>query len=301
MLNRLSNHQHKSALYKIAGISRQAYFQGIKRLNSNVNKEKDILEKVVDFRKKNPRIGSRVMYKILDIQGIGINKFERLLSQNNLCAKIKKNRRKTTRGHPEESDVNLTNGLILNDINILIVGDITYYSVEGRFYYIFTLKDAYSKKLVGLGGYLRMTKENALKVLNQAIKERGKENLKGTIHHTDAGSQYKSNVYKQRLKDCGMLMSIAGKCTENGMAEQLNYIIKSHNLDNHKILSERQLNSVLVKIKTKINNQIPIKILGYRTPHDFEKWIKTVDKQKRPVQKLHDFEADKLSVEGDFK
>ncbi len=51
----------------------------------------EILEKVVDFREKNPRIGSRVMSEILDIQGIGINKFECLLSQNNLCVKIKKN------------------------------------------------------------------------------------------------------------------------------------------------------------------------------------------------------------------
>ncbi len=74
----------------------------------------------MDFRKQNPQMGSRVMYEILEIQGIGINKFERLLSENNLCAKIKKNRRKTTRGYPEDSDVNLINGLILNDINILI-------------------------------------------------------------------------------------------------------------------------------------------------------------------------------------
>ncbi len=296
MLNNLSKYQRKSTLYEIAGISRQAYFQSLNRSRSNVNKEKEILEKVLNFRKKNPQIGSRVMYKMLDIQDIGINKFERLLSQNNLCAQIKKNKRKTTRGHPEESDVNLINGLILNDINILIVGDITYYSVKGRFYYIFTLKDAYSKKLVGLGGYLHMTKENALKVLNQAIKERGEENLRGTIHHTDAGSQYKSNAYKQRLKECGIVMSIAGKCTENGMAEQLNYIIKSHNLDNYKIVSERQLNSILEKIKIKINSQIPVKILGYRTPNDFEKWIQTVDKQERPVQKLYDFEVDKRPV-----
>ncbi len=289
----LSPEQTRESLYAISGISRQAYFQGVKRAKKDIRVEEDILKKVREYRQNNLRTGSRVLYHILNIKTIGITKFERLLSSHNLCGKVKKNSMKTTRGFSEERDKNLINGFILNDINLVIVGDITYFRVDSKFYYIFTLKDAYSKKVLGLGGYLHMTKDKALIVLNQAIEERKEKNLKGTIHHSDAGSQYKSNEYKQRLSSCKMRMSIANNCMENGMAEQLNYMLKTHYLENYNILNENQLNKVLKEVKNNINNKIPVKSLGYKTPNDFEQWIKTINMEERPIQILHDFQVNK--------
>lgn len=224
---------------------------------------------------------------------MGINKFERLVSLHGLSGKVKKNKIKTTDGKRYKEDKNLINGFVLSDINQVIAGDITYFQSGKQLYYIFSLKDAYSKRILGLGGYLQMTAVNALKVLNQAIEERGIENLHNTIHHTDAGSQYRSNIYRERLSECKMQISIAGNALENGMAEQFNFIVKTHHLEKYKINSEKHLNKILQQIKYEINYIKPKKSLKYRTPNAFEDWIKTIDKDKRPTQKLHDFEVDK--------
>lgn len=90
------------------------------------------------------------MYHQLDIQNLGVNKFERILSNNGLSVVIKRKRIVTTTWIYEKSDQNLLNGLMLNDINQVIAGDITYLILKHKTFYVFTLKDRYSKGIVGL-------------------------------------------------------------------------------------------------------------------------------------------------------
>ncbi|MGB0879406.1 MAG: transposase [Polaribacter sp.] len=172
-------------------------------------------------------MGSRVMFHHLGIQTIGVNKFEKIVSRNGLCVVVKRKRIRTTNGCYQKSDTNLINGLVLNKINQVIAGDITYLILEQITYYIFTLKDMYSKRIVGLYGSDTMLSKNAIKTLKQVIKLRGK-NIAGCIHHSDAGSQYKSKAYKKILKTNNISMSIAENCLQNGMAEQLNGVLKNN-------------------------------------------------------------------------
>lgn len=67
---------------------------------------------------------------------------------------------------------------------------------------------------------------NALKLLTELSKLRG-DNIFGCIHHTDGGSQYKAHIYKKMLNKLKMKQSIAENCLQNGMAEQLNGLIKN--------------------------------------------------------------------------
>lgn len=246
-------------------------------------------------------MGSRVLYHHLKIEEIGINKFEKMLAENNLVIKRKRKKPITTVGFYEQSDQNLINGLLLDDINQVISGDITYFEIEGEWYYIFTLKDAYSKRIVGLYGSKNMQSINATKTLKQCIKTRGRKNMKNTIHHTDAGSQYKSKAYKALLQSNGMKMSTAENCLENGMAEQLNFVLKSGYLDGENLRDEQGLNRCLQKIKKLLNEERPVAALGYKTPMEFEKWITTLKKEERPKQKLYDFkEARKQKMMREF-
>jgi len=230
-------------------------------------------------------MGSRVMYHQLKIEKIGITKFEKIVSNNGLTVKIKRKRIITTHGLYEKFDANLINGLVLNNINQVISGDITYLILNDRTYYIFTLKDMYSKRIVGLYGSSTMMAINALIVLNQAIKLRGM-GIRKCIHHSDAGSQYKSNIYKNRLNKCEMRMSIAENCLQNGMAEQLNGVLKNDYISKS-IKNVKDLNRQLAEIKRLINEERPVKELNYRTPVEFEKWLQTTEKP--PELKLYDF------------
>ena len=280
----------KTLLYEIAGISKQAYFQHLSQKTKAQQDAAFILSLVDKKRKDHKKMGSRPLFYALKLDGIGINKFEKLLSSNGYSISQKRKRIITTQGFHEDSDVNLINGFELTGINQVIVGDITFIIQVGiQTFYVFTLKDAYSKMIVGLVGSDNMLADNAIKALKQVITLRKKENLRGTIHHTDAGSQYKATAYKKLIADCQMRRSIAGDCLQNGMAEQLNDVLKNNYLLNEQITTVEQLNRVLDKIKKMINEQRPVAALGYRTPVEFENWIKDLPVEERPSMKMYDF------------
>ena len=119
------------------------------------------------------------------------------------------------------------------------------------------------------------------------------------IHHTDAGSQYLSIVYKEALRGKNIKISIAKNCLENGAAEQLNGVVKNDYLDNYEIRNVNHLNKVLQEIKQLINEEKPVAVLGYRTPIEFEKYIDGVSKEDRPKVKLYDF-TEENNTEGGF-
>lgn len=280
----------KQQVYQSAGISRQGYYNAKGRHCCKQELERSILSQVIAFRKSQTKIGSRVMYHLLKIDNMGINRFERLVSSNQLGVQVKRKHIRTTYAEPENQDVNHIHGYILSNINQVIVGDITYYrNSEAELFYIFSLKDAYSKRIVGIDAFKNMYTEHALCVLEQVIALRGKEHLCGTIHHTDAGGQYKSNLYKARLQDCKMIQSISGNSLENGIAEQLNFIIKDQQLDMYHVRSLTHLKRILKDVQHYLNHVRPIQRLQYKTPHEFEQWVSKLDSENRPRQTLYDF------------
>ena len=230
-------------------------------------------------------MGSRAMYHQLKIDNIGINKFEKIVSKYGLTIQQKRKRIITTDGFYEKGDTNLINGLTLNHINQVIAGDITYLILKDKTYYIFTLKDMYSKRIIGLYGSDTMMATNAIITLKQAIKLRGR-GINNCIHHSDAGSQYKSKAYKNILIKNQIKMSIAENCLQNGMSEQLNGVLKNDYIIKD-IKHVDDLNKQLKEIKRLINEEKPVKELNYKTPVEFEKWLDITNDP--PKIKLYDF------------
>ena len=56
-----------------------------------------------------------------------------------------------------------------------------------------------------------------------------------------------------------------------------------------KIETISQFNRLLREIKKLINEERPVAALGYRTPVEFENWVKSVPVEQRPEVKLYDF------------
>jgi len=236
-------------------------------------------------------MGSRPLYyaaRISEIGSVGITKFERMLSELRLVQEAKKKWVRTTIPVKHQYP-NLINGKQLSSINEVVSGDITYYYSGIDLYYVFTLKDMYSKRVLGLRGSKHMRKESALEVLDQMLALRRGDDIEGMIHHTDAGSQYLSFLYKEELIANKIQISIAKNCLENGSAEQLNGVIKNDYLINYEIKNEKHLNKVLQEIKKLINEERPVAALGYRTPVEFENYIKNLSKEQRPKVDLYDF------------
>lgn len=270
---------------------RQYIYKKKKAIERKEDLTKNIVKQVQNARKKHKNMGSRVLFYYLKINELGINGFENIVSKNNLGVYKKKKRIVTTSGVYDENDENLINGLKINNINQVISGDITYFILKDKLYYIYTLKDMYSKRIIGLYGNDNLKASNAIIVLKQAIRLRGKA-LKGCIHHTDAGSQYKSTLYKRLMNKKEMKRSIAENCLENGMAEQLNGIIKNDYLTNE-IKSKHDLNRKLKEIKRLLNEERPIEALGYKTPVEFENALKNEQEVNNNIIELYDFTKEK--------
>ena len=292
-ITELRDRYFQKEIFLVAGISKQAYFShGQMNFQKDIM-EQEILQKVYNARARNNDMGARPLYYALKVTEIGINRFEQLLAAKGLNVQLKRKRWiKTTNGLHEEFDINRVKGSSIYDINKVIVGDITYFFTgDDILYYIFSLKDAYSKRVVGIYGSERMTGEAGAACLKEVIKLRGEENLQDCIHHTDAGSQYKSKVYKG--KALYLKWSIAENCLENGMAEQLNFIIKSHYLKHYKVKDIKSLNRLLKKIQKIINEERPVAALGYLTPVEFEKSIQQMPLELRKPFQFSSFEKRK--------
>jgi len=102
----------------------------------------------------------------------------------------------------------------------VIIGDITYLPLaSGKWSYLATFQDKYTRRIVGWSVSNTMTEELVISALRKAL-ETGR--ISGNaIVHTDRGSQYSSNNFRSLLieNDLRQSMSAAGNCYDNAQAE----------------------------------------------------------------------------------
>jgi len=281
------------ALYEISGISRQGYYQEKKR---DLKKEAILQrtrEVVLLVRADHPKMGSRPMHYMLNIDMIGINKFEGLISSLGLGIKRKKLWIKTTNSsHNYHTYGNLVNGIELSGINQLWVSDITYLVGQEKVYYIIFIQDVYSRSILGYSASDNMYTINNMGTLKMALKIRGAKNIPGLIHHSDKGSQYCSNEYIRLMKNSGMKISMASNSLENPYAERLNGIIKNDYLVAYDTSTLSKLKKSLDKVVWLYNNERPHSELGYLSPVGYEDKIVNIPIGQRYKMGLYDFRKD---------
>jgi len=104
-------------------------------------------------------------------------------------------------------------------------------TLEG-FVYVAFVMDAYSRRIIGwqTGDHLRT--DLPLDALEMALWNRNAGDGK-TVHHSDAGSQYRSIRYTTRLSDVGIMPSVGtvADSYDNAMAEALNGTFKAELID----------------------------------------------------------------------
>ena len=106
----------------------------------------------------------------------------------------------------------------------LWVADFTYVATWAGTVYVAFIFDVFSRRIVGWRAATRMATDLVLDTLDHAIWTRrraGITDLSGLIHHTDAGSQYVSFAFTQRLIDEGVDASVGsvGDAYDNALAE----------------------------------------------------------------------------------
>lgn len=113
--------------------------------------------------------------------------------------------------------------------NQLWVTDFTYVPTWSGFAYTAFVTDVYSRTIVGWRTAASMTTPLVMDALEMAIFSRRRQLVAGVIAHSDAGSQYTSVAYTERLAEIGAQPSIGsiGDSYDNAMAESVNGLYKT--------------------------------------------------------------------------
>lgn len=283
-------------IYRYVGFSRQGYAQAMSRRKKEETLMDGISAEVNQYRGvKDAYAGSRSLYYNLGIKRkykLGVNKFESLMSKYGLALSRVSTKIVTTRSSPRSwLYLNLVNGLIINNINRVLVGDLTYVLKDRQQYFVFSLFDLYSAMMVGIYGGQRMRAIEAIIPLEQCIELRGKEKIRGCIHHTDGGSQYFSDLYMNKMESVKMVISVANNCLENGYAEQRNGMIKEHFIPLKRGRNEKEFNKGLQEIKMEYNYNRKQENLGWKSPVEFERSIEGLDALDRKPLSTYAFKS----------
>jgi len=112
--------------------------------------------------------------------------------------------------------------------NRLWVTDLTFVSTWQGVAYVCFIVDAFSRRIVGWRVAANMRTSMVLDALEMARWQRGTR-LEGLVTHSDAGSQYTSIRYGERLEEIGAVPSIGsvGDSYDNALAESTNSLYKA--------------------------------------------------------------------------
>ena len=114
----------------------------------------------------------------------------------------------------------------------LWVADFTYCPTWTGMVYVAFVIDAYSRRILGWRAATTMRTSLVLDALEQALWTRrhdGRGSLAGLVHHTDAGSQYTSIAFTERLAAAGVSASVGtvGDAYDNALAESVIGLFKT--------------------------------------------------------------------------
>lgn len=109
------------------------------------------------------------------------------------------------------------------------VADFTYCSTWSGIVYVAFITDVFSRRIVGWKAARTMATSLVLDALNMAAWTRRGVDIDGVICHSDAGSQYTSIAYTERLEEIDAAPSIGtvGDSFDNAMAESVIGLFKT--------------------------------------------------------------------------
>ncbi len=154
-------------------------------------------------------------------------------------------------------------------VNEKIVGDITYIKTKDKGWcYLASYMDLFNGEIIGWDFSDRME----LDVVMKALKKIPLKNLRGSIIHTDRGSQYTSVEYREKLKENGIKESYSrkGNPYDNACIESFHSVLKKELIYNQELKSYEETKLDLFEyIESWYNRKRIQKRLGYLSPKEY--------------------------------
>jgi putative transposase len=172
--------------------------------------------------------GARKVWLTLNREGVAVARctVERLMRQAGLRGVVRGKARRTTVADPAATrPADLVQRRFTSQApNRLWVADFTYVPTWSGMVYVAFVIDAFARRILGWRAATCMKTSLVLDALEMAIWTRGRHgapDLAGLVHHHDAGSQYTSIAFTERLAAAGVDASVGsvGDAYDNALAE----------------------------------------------------------------------------------
>ena len=177
--------------------------------------------------------GARKLWKAARRAGheIGRDQVARLMRELGVRGVSRRHKMFTTRRDPDAVRApDLVNRDFTADRpDALWVTDLTYVATRAGMAYVCFITDAFSRRIVGWRVASHMRTEMVLDALEMARRSRGGRRLVGLVAHSDAGSQFTSLRFTERLDEIGARPSIGtvADSYDNALAETTNGLYKA--------------------------------------------------------------------------
>jgi len=155
-------------------------------------------------------------------RGLIVNhkKIKRLMREHGLQPKIRRRYVATTNSdHDQPIYSNRTKDVTLDGPDRLWVADISYVAITVGFVYVAVILDAWSRRVVGYAISRSIDARLTISALKSALERRNPP--PGCVHHSDRGSQYAAERYRDLLTAHGLVGSMGrrGNPYDNAKAE----------------------------------------------------------------------------------
>ncbi len=264
------------AMCRVLGVSRSGYYAWCRRPESRrAREDRLLLTHIRTIHRSSKRTyGSPRMHlelKALDFN-CGQNRVARLMREHGVRAKQSRRFKATTNSrHAYPVAPNLLDGHFQAEAaNQVWLADITYLRTGEGWLYLAAVLDLFSRSVVGWAMGKRCDGGLAVRALSMALRHRPAPEL----HHSDRGSQYACQDYRDELETHGIRQSMSrkGNCYDNAVMESFFHTLKTELVHHRAYETRRQARSDIFEyIEGFYNRQRRHSSLGYLSPAQFEK------------------------------
>src|SRR5512134_3602497 len=211
------------AMCRVLGVARSGYYEWLQQPISKRGQEDARLLRLIraSFNASHGIYGAPRVF--LDLREAGEtcskHRVARLMRQNGLRALHGYRTRRISTGKPSVLIPNvLQRNFTVSRPNIAWVTDITYIRTWQGWLYLAVVMDLFSRKIIGWSTSATIRRELVLDAILMAVRRR---RAKGTLIHSDQGTQYGSDAWKRFCKSNRLepSMSRKGNCWDNAVAE----------------------------------------------------------------------------------
>lgn len=160
----------------------------------------------------------------------------------------------------------------VSDPDTVWAADLTFVWTDQGWLYLAVVMDLYSRRIVGWSMKNHMRKELVLEALRMALSRRTL--AAAPLHHSDQGSQYCSDRYREALEENGITCSMSrpANCWDNAVVESFFGTLKQELVHRQRWCTREAARAAIYEyIEVFYNRKRRHSTLGYVSPAEFER------------------------------